>query len=115
MVNKIMYLRGTRSQYPVGCVAFSYDSYGVSYSVSIVHPDDKFDRKVAREIAEGRLLKSPYHIDINTDDFTSWEILAQVIFDIANNKYLPKRAQKVACEWIKANCDVTSDEMLAAE
>ena len=100
---KLVYLRATRQNNPVGCVAYSCDDEGIDYNLSVLNPLDKFDRKLARGIATKRLDKYSYHLPINTKNMSNFDIMVEVIASISNNSALPKRAQKAAREWLKIN------------
>jgi hypothetical protein len=61
---RIMYLRD-KSGYPVGCVAMGLtrSMKKIKYQLSVLNPQDQFDRSLARHIALGRLLESPLEAD----------------------------------------------------
>ena len=58
MSTRIMYLRAPNG-HPVGCIAIELQTTAVCpavrYSVSALHPNDKFNRALAKSIAIGRL------------------------------------------------------------
>ncbi len=103
---RITYLRDVKGQ-PVGCLAISPISsngqlgHKVSYHLSVLNPSDKFDRKIAKSIAVGRLEKNPdchaLPVSENADMHT---ITRSVMADIASNKSMPSRAVKAAKRWL---------------
>lgn len=102
MATKFMYLRARRSDSPTGCVAFTVTDNVISYQLSIVHPRDRFDRKLARTIAEARLRKSPIVIDGKADNMQAWDMIKAVMSAIAKSTDIPVRVSDVAIAWLTA-------------
>jgi hypothetical protein len=73
----------------------------VSYQVSTLNPNDCFDRKTARHLAIGRLVESPFALDISNSNihYTTRMIMNH----IANNLELPKRSRTAARRWSNVN------------
>lgn len=100
---RIMFLRD-RVGAPVGCIAMtlSHKSDQVKYQVSTLNPVDNFDRKVARQLAIGRLMESPRFL--NLPKRTSLhDMTALVVRDIATSKAFPDRSVKAAKRWLRKN------------
>lgn len=124
MSTRIMYLRAPNG-HPVGCVAISVnkvpDKNTVTYSVSALHPNDRFNRSLAREIALGRLGSStnpPQTLAISQINFTGWKdsldgkmtvhdvsmgVMANIV-DLGVNRF-PARVVKAAKLWLKKNSE----------
>lgn len=51
---RVFYIRDATGQ-PVGCLAYQAEGEYVRYAASFLHPNDAFDRALARRIALGRL------------------------------------------------------------
>lgn len=122
MSTRIMYLRASNG-HPVGCVAISLNDRShkpvVTYSVSTLHPNDKFNRSLAREIALGRLNSSsnpPQTLTISEMNFTGWAnqidgkmtvhdismgVMSNIV-DLGVNRF-PARVVKAAKLWLKKN------------
>lgn len=105
MSTRIVYLRTTTGQ-PVGCLAISQiknnqSTCYVSYNLSVLNPSDNFNRKVARNIAIGRLEKNPdtYKAFV-LQNANMHMITRSVMADIMNNKAIPNRAIKAAKLWL---------------
>jgi hypothetical protein len=62
-IEKFMYFR--KDGFPVGCVAYRIKDGVLEYGVSSYNAKDPFDKKVAREVAEGRLNKCPMIIRLS--------------------------------------------------
>jgi hypothetical protein len=97
---RIMFLRDSHN-FPVGCVAMVTRGNVVSYQVSTLNPNDCFDRKTARQLAIGRLVESPFALDISNSNihYTTRMIMNH----IANNLELPKRSRTAARRWSNVN------------
>lgn len=63
MTTKFMFLRDANRN-PVACVATDFDKEKnkFSYQYSVVHSNDQFDKKLGKQIAEGRLKTNPIQI-----------------------------------------------------
>lgn len=57
-MTKFLYVRNSK-KFPVACIAYSLDKSNdtITYGLSIYNPSDTFDREMARNVAEGRMLK----------------------------------------------------------
>lgn len=109
---RIMYLRDSytvgqngdiNAGQPVGCLAIKLnkDNDTLEYQMSVLNPEDKFSRKVARQVAIGRMTK-PIVLSIAKDS-TMHEISEQIMLDVAQNSKAPSRARKAARLWLKQN------------
>lgn len=103
---KIMYLRAFSGQ-PVGCIAMSYDKTNrvVKYQVSYLNPRDKFEKKVARDIALGRMDTKPVEVELDSyykrsAPITSHDITKAVMNDISLKKSASSRASKAVNRWL---------------
>ena len=105
MSRRIMYLRSSNG-HPVGCIAISVDrnSSSVQYQLSVLNPQDNFDRAVARQLAIGRLVEDPISVRIRKNA-NMHDISLAVMDDIAYNGkgLLPSRAIKAAKLWMHNN------------
>ena len=108
MINhRVMFLRDQRGQ-PVGCIAIkasipneiAWRLPEVSYQISVLNPTDRFNRAVARQLALGRLIEQPIHVDVCQDP-SMHDITRAVMSDIVSDKLAPGRARKAANLWIK--------------
>lgn len=127
MSQRVMYLRDSNG-HPVGCVAISLNKalgkQTVTYSVSALHPNDRFNRSLAREIALGRLVSStnpPQTLDDSQINFTgrgnilgskmtlhdvSMGVMSSIV-NLGASKF-PARAVKAAKLWLKKNYNYTT-------
>lgn len=98
---RVMYLRSVEG-HPVGCLAISIDRKGqvLQYGFSVLNPADKFDRKVARQLALGRLLESPVSIAPIKADANMHEITRSVMKSLIVNRKTPARAVRAAKLWL---------------
>jgi hypothetical protein len=98
-----MYLR-TVSGNPVGCLAIRLNprTQFVEYQLSVLNPLDRFDRKVARQLALGRLAEGPITLRVPRNP-TMFDISVAVMRDIVNTKNAPSRAVKAAKLWLSYN------------
>ena len=99
---RVMYLRDRKGQ-PVGCIACQVNraghDYVGSYQLSVLNPSDKFNRSVARQLAKGRLLENPHHIELPTVP-SMHEVTEKIMRSILVNKDAPTRARKAAQRWL---------------
>lgn len=102
MSHRIMFLRDSNNQ-PVGCLAISIAKSGevISYGLSVLHPTDKFNRCVARQLAIGRLVEFPTKIQ-GIKNAKIHTISTLVMSHIASSN-APTRAVKSARSWIRSN------------
>lgn len=96
---RIMFLRGSNN-HPVGCLAMLVTNNQVKYQVSTLNPVDKFDRRVARQLALGRLIENP--IEIGMNDTNIHNVVKCVMADIARNNLIPNRAKIAAKKWLSS-------------
>lgn len=106
MSNRIIYLRSVNGSV-IGCVAFdsSKTSETLRYQVSVHNPRDKFSRSLARQIALGRLVESPFVLE-SVQDGTIHDVVAKIMKDIVESgadKTFPARAIGAAKLWLKNN------------
>jgi len=94
---RFMFLRGDNN-FPVGCLAMRTGKTHVDYQVSTLNPSDKFDRKVARQLALGRLIETPIRVSVETSGAN--EHFYQVMNHVSKNKKLPKRSRSAANRWL---------------
>ena len=105
--HKIMFLRG-KANHPVGCIAIDLDFLkdrsvpkSIYFQVSTLNPMDSFNRKVARQLAIGRLAESP--ITIEDIDCTSVHNVIRAVMEyIAADSTLPKRSRNAAKNWLQS-------------
>lgn len=92
---KIRYFRNERG-FPVACLAFriNYQEKVMSYGVSTWNPHDKWERRVAREVAEGRCLRNPELFYYNVDKIKTADILKDLMLEMARDKNLNSRVRK---------------------
>ncbi len=96
----IHYVRNEKGM-PVACLAFRdvfdtpYCGY-IDYGISIHHPDDVWNRKLARQIAIGRMVESPFRIEniVAHDDWNISRVIAEILLDIKNNRSVPRRLMR---------------------
>lgn len=104
-MTRITYLRNF-AYFPVVCLAFIHErgEKTFKYQMTVHHPKDKCDKKVAVATATERLNTSPIEIAMPTgiyfdyNDSTLCKI-AMVRDIIARAKDVPKRAVKLAQAW----------------
>lgn len=110
-MTRITYLRDENEQ-PIVCLAFdcAKDSNTVDYQMAVLHPNDKFDRKIAISVATGRLHKTPFRIDVKFDPVADGSVFAPtlnkmqiirraIMQDLAERQGVPRRAAKLAQQW----------------
>lgn len=98
---RIMFLRDSKNQ-PVGCVAIGLtrSQKNIKYQVSVLNPIDQFDRSLARQIALGRLVESPFTVAL-TGDVDMHQISLAVMRDLKDNDNVPARANRAARRWLR--------------
>lgn len=87
------YLRDSK-KFPVACLAIqtTEGSREAKVQFAVYNPHDLFDRKKAREIATGRLVKHPYTVALPSEDCHLSFIIDQFVASLkTNNKHLPSR------------------------
>jgi len=98
---RFMFLR-TDSGFPVACVAMKYSKAGmVTYGVSTQHPKDRFNRKLARDLALGRLVSSPWIAVVLGQNPSAHDISRAVVSDLLKKAVLPSRTYSAAKKWLK--------------
>lgn len=99
MDTRFMFLRDSKDQ-PVGCLAIKLNSTtsSLNYQLSVLNPSDKFNRKLAREIALGRLVNAP--VELKCADNSMHFITLQIMNDLSKNAKAPARAVRAAKLWI---------------
>lgn len=100
---RVMFLRDEKGQ-PVGCLAIGLTSKQrvVKYQVSVLNPIDRFDRKIARLVALGRLVESPFTAVLADEtDVSMHQISRDVMMHLAYNKEVPSRASRAARRWLR--------------
>lgn len=103
---RIVFLRDASYQ-PVGCVALAVDpgTAQLQYGVSILNPQDRFDRKMARQLAIGRLVEKPRITNMhrNGGELSRHDVTTIVMKDlVANSRQVPTRGVKAAKLWLKS-------------
>jgi hypothetical protein len=103
MNRRVTFLRNADDR-PVGCVVINVDRHRkrIEYQVSTQNPADKFDREVARLLAVGRLIESPFHLWL-PNKAGLHEISRRVMQHIVSNKAIPSRSRKAAKNWLTKN------------
>jgi len=100
---RIMFLRDANDR-PVGCLAISVDrrNHRVDYGISVLNPADKFDRKMARQLAIGRMVETPFHTYLMKKDkeLNMHHISDCVMMHVAYVSGAPSRAVKAAKYWL---------------
>ena len=101
MSTKIMYLRDVNRK-PFGCVAMAADheTKQVKYQFSVLHPNDTFEKELAKKIATGRLLKKPHNVSFAGE--TSHDIIKAVMQDLSSEACTSARARESATNWLQA-------------
>lgn len=103
---RFVYLRDKRDQ-PISCIAVSYDKEDkkISFAISTLNPKDKFNKKLGREVAEGRLIKTPYTIVLTKEssEITAHYITRCILEDLNmwSEGTLPARTRKAALRWLE--------------
>jgi hypothetical protein len=70
MKQYFLYLR--ENNHPVACLAIKADGPDSAYQVSTWSKKDRFDKTVARNVAEGRLVKNPIPVDLADSNLPLW-------------------------------------------
>ena len=78
----------TPNKQPLGCVAMRVDRVKgeICYAVSVCSPKDKWNSKVARDKAAGRLIKAPNMVQVKVPE--GWNDITKLIMEdiVKNNK-----------------------------
>jgi hypothetical protein len=107
MEHRIQFLRDAKGQ-PVGCVAIRVRQVTVKrtlieYQYSVLNPLDRFDRRLARQLALGRMVEAPYTATVGASP-SRHDISEAVMENIATDQGAPTRARKAAKLWLSWNC-----------
>ncbi len=98
---------------PLACLAFRdyfscYDSNEststIEWGISIVNPQDRFSKKLARQIAIGRMVESPCIIKANFYDKAPniSNLITEIMSNLSVNKEMPKRITRRASKILKS-------------
>src|SRR5579885_1359020 len=109
---RVMYLRSSypvvngmlTSGSPVGCVAIRVRGRKVDIGLSVLNPQDPFDRKVARELAAFLLNDKPTTLTVvglASTELNMHDITEAVMVHLASEKDVPSRARKAARVWLE--------------
>lgn len=86
--HKFFYIRN-ESDFPVGCVVYKQYGYAVMWAFSTHNPKDKFDKKIARDVAMGRLTKHYQTIWLKQEHQShSSDIMLKILQTIGYNKQI---------------------------
>ncbi len=101
---KIMFLRSKDHNHPVGCIAIrlrgiKHDNVDIQYQLSTLSPTDRFDRKLARQLALGRLIESPITVS-NVNASTIHHLVKAIMQHISESFVFPKRSKAAAKHWL---------------
>lgn len=109
MDTRIMFLRNAphpdhRLGSPCGCLAISVDrrNHRLSYQYSVLNPADQFNRKLARQLAIGRLVESPITIACPRSENLSMHNISWIVMSHLAGSKAPVRAIKAANNWLDA-------------
>jgi hypothetical protein len=97
MKQYFLYLR--ENNHPVACLAIKADGPDSAYQVSTWSKKDRFDKTVARNVAEGRLVKNPIPVDLADSNFH--ETARKIVRAVVENSELPNRARSAAKKFLK--------------
>ena len=111
---RYIYLRDTNNA-PVSCLAtaLNKDKKKVLYAVSVLNPQDRFNRGVARDIAVGRLITAHVEIDLSdVEELNCHIITRRILTDLLtwDHSELPGRARKAAKKWLLDNPPMEEEE-----
>lgn len=93
---------------PVGCLAFR-DVYGsddeifVEYGFSVHNPSDNWNRKLARQLAIGRMIESPYRL-VSGPNWNISRMIEEILRDLPNRN-VPKRMLREAERSLKIHSE----------
>jgi len=94
---KLFYLHN-KNNFPVACVASDLKPDGsILVAVSTYNPIDPFDKRVARDVAIGRLASGRHFFCINASN----NVKARILELIAGSEYIPNRTKVAARLWLK--------------
>lgn len=102
---RIFYIRDNKGQ-PVACLAYRDSDDGlVRYGLSTLHPNDRFDRSLARKIALGRLRIAP---DVVRPPEGA-RPLFHIIERLSHSMAVPGRLRKMITRRIKAYVEAKAE------
>lgn len=84
----------------VGCIALERDKSEVKYAVTVLHPNERFNRKYGRQYAKGKLIEEARIVEV-PETASRHDVTEAVMRDIATDKTLPNRAVKSAKLWLR--------------
>lgn len=98
---RVMYLRNVDG-HAIGCLAIqvNHKQAMLQYGYSVLNPADKFDRKVARQLALGRLMESPIEVSVMREDLNMHEITRSIMRSLVLSNKTPARAVRAAKLWL---------------
>ncbi len=96
---RFMFLRDEKGA-PVGCVAITLEKDYAFFQVSTLNPADRFDRKLARQLAIGRTVENPMSVKV-TKKGNIHDVSRAVMQAISKSALLPTRSVKAAKLWLK--------------
>jgi len=101
-MNRIMFLRDASFR-PVGCLAITIDSrnHRLNYQFSVLNPVDKFDRKMARHLALGRLVEAPISVPLPRNGEVSMHLISECVMVHLAESNAPNRAVRAAKLWLQ--------------
>lgn len=109
-----MFLRDA-SYNPVGCLAIQLDrrNHRLNYQFSVLNPRDAFNRKLARQLALGRLVEEPFRVNLPRNrEVSMHDVTHAVMFHLLNNGKAPTRAVKAAKFWLETASVLAAIEVL---
>jgi hypothetical protein len=99
-----MFLR-YKSGTPYGCLAIEVKETELHYQLSLQNPVDRWDRKMAHEIATARLVRRPFVVSTTSFEKTQLnhhDITYAVMMDLIGVRYaiVPGRVLRSAKRWV---------------
>jgi hypothetical protein len=85
-----------KKKWPCAFVASDLGVDGVRFTVSTHNPIDPFSRKIARDVAVGRLYSCRYSVILAGNN-----VKARILQQVAANRFLPTRTRQAAKLWLK--------------
>ena len=111
---RIMYLRDSyymdrngviHPGQPIGCLAIQAKGKKISFGLSVLNPNDKFNRTTANELACHRMKEKPHAfnvVGIGNNQLTMHNITESVMRYLASED-VPARARRAAKLWLQTN------------
>jgi hypothetical protein len=72
----------------------------VEYRLSVLNPEDTFDKDVARQLALGRMVEAPYTVRTAAHP-NLHEVSSAIMKDIIRDIGAPTRAKRAAKLWLR--------------